>query len=346
MSWKKAYPILLLGLIYFSSCQDDRRKNIPDVSEIQVEVDIRRFDKDLFACDTNQMETALADLEIRYPDFSTIFFERILRSKDSLVAPQGHPEFVKGFVQFPSVKKLHDTILVVYPNMDDVKKEYQQAFQFYKYYFPDRPVPSVTTYLSEYTIGQFIYKDDAIAVGLDFFLGEDYPYHLHVPQNPNFSAYLTRTFNKEHLVEKSMRLIADDLIGDPKGNRLLDYMIHYGKRLYLLDQLMPLAPDSIRLEMTGTQVEWLNNNEMEMWAHFLKENLLYNGDWIDIRKLVEYSPSSPGMPPEAPGRTANWIGWQIVKSYMRRNPETTLDGLILEKDAQAILDASKYKPKR
>jgi hypothetical protein len=52
------------------------------------------------------------------------------------------------------------------------------------------------------------------------------------------------------------------------------------------------------------------------------------------------------MPPESPGRTANWIGWQIVKSYMRRNPANTLDDLILEKDAQAILDASKYKPRR
>ena len=346
MSWKKAYPILLLGLIYFSSCQNEKRKNVPGVSEIQVDINIRRFEKDLFACDTNQMESALADIEAKYPDFSRIFFERILRSKDSIIAPQGHTAFLKGFVQFPSVRKLHDTVLVVYPDMDDILKEYRQAFQFYQYYFPDKVVPSITTYLSEYTIGQFIYKDDAIAVGLDFFLGEDYPYHLYIPQNPNFSAYLTRTFNKEHLVEKSMRLIADDLIGDPKGNRLLDYMVHYGKRLYLLDQFMPFAPDSIRLEMTATQVEWLNNNEMEMWAYFLKENLLYNSDWVDIRKLVEYSPSSPGMPPEAPGRTANWIGWQIVKSYMRRNPANTLDDLILEKDAQAILDASKYKPRR
>ncbi len=346
MNWNKNYPFLLLLLLFAASCQNDERRNIPDVSEIEVEVDIRRFEQDLFSCDTNQLASDLEALEEKYPDFSEIYFERVLRSKDSIAAPQGHIAYMKGFLQFPPVQKLYDTTQIVFPDLESIRKEYQQAFKFYKYHFPQRPVPTITTYISEYTIGQFIYEDDAIAVGLDFFLGSDYPYHYYVPQNPNFSAYLTRTFNKAHLVEKSMRMIVDDMLGQPEGGRLLDYMIHYGKRLYILDQMMPYTPDSIKLEMTTEEVEWLEGNEFEVWAHFLKEELLYNSDWIDIRKLVQYSPNSPGMPPEAPGRTANWIGWQIIKSYMRKFPETSLEQLLTLNDAQDVLDASKYKPRR
>jgi hypothetical protein len=89
-----------------------------------------------------------------------------------------------------------------------------------------------------------------------------------------------------------------------------------------------------------------------MWGYFLKENdpagtnLLYSSDWQNIRKYVEYSPSSPGMPPEAPGRTANWLGWQIVKAYMQRHPEATMQDLIALRNAQKLLDDSRYRPSR
>ena len=52
------------------------------------------------------------------------------------------------------------------------------------------------------------------------------------------------------------------------------------------------------------------------------------------------------MPPAAPGRTANYIGWQIVKAYMRRNPEADIQDLIEATDAQQFLQKSRYKPKK
>ena len=81
-----------------------------------------------------------------------------------------------------------------------------------------------------------------------------------------------------------------------------------------------------------------------MWAYFLDENLLYSTEWQKVRKYVDYSPSSPGMPPEAPGRTANWIGWKIIESFMKRNPEVSMQELVGMMDAQELLDRSKYKP--
>jgi hypothetical protein len=83
-----------------------------------------------------------------------------------------------------------------------------------------------------------------------------------------------------------------------------------------------------------------------MWAYFIKEELLYNSEWAKIRKYVDYSPNSPGMPPQAPGRTANWLGWQMVKAYMRQFPDTSLEDMLQIADAQNLLDAAKYKPQR
>ena len=42
--------------------------------------------------------------------------------------------------------------------------------------------------------------------------------------------------------------------------------------------------------------------------------------------------------------TGRWMGWQIVRNYMRNTDELDLKGLFEEKDAQKILKISKYKP--
>lgn len=346
-SYKKELFYCIPLFLLLASCRQD--KNIPDVSDVAVEVNIQRFEQDLFAIDTNNVAPGLQQIEAKYPTFSKIYFGELLGSTDERIAPQGHEAYMRGFLTHPAVRHLYDTTQVVFKDLSDLEKEFKQAFQFFKYYFPEQPTPDVTTFMSEYSIGTFVFGDsshNSLAVGLDFFLGENYPYQKYNEGNSNFSAYLTRTFNRQHLVSKTLQPLIEDLVGPPTGNRLLDLMVQNGKKLYLLDKLLPYTPDSIKLEITAPQTTWLQENELEMWAYFLKENLFYSSDYKNIRKYVEYSPNSPGMPPEAPGRTANWLGWQIVEAYMKRHPETTMQQLLALKDAQALLDQSKYKPGR
>lgn len=347
MNAKNALFLLLAIFLCVSACECGKGKDIPDVSAIPVEVKMKRFEQDLFSLDTNNVSPGLTKLEESYPEFAPIFFGQILGSTDSTIAPEGHQQYVRGFVSHSTVRKLYDTCQVVYPDLKWLEKDFRQAFQFFKHYFPTQPLSGeVVTYLSEYTIGGFLYGENSIGVGLDFYLGENYPYLSYNPSNPNFSQYLTRSFNKDHIVSKSMRMLVQDLLGPAKGSRMIDHMIHNGKELYILDQLLPLSPDSVKLEFSQPQVDWCYSNESNIWAYFFSEKLLYSTDFNTFRKFVEPSPNSPGMPEEAPGRTANWLGWQIVKSYMEKNPTTSLEQLVALTDAQFIMDKSKYKPKK
>ncbi len=342
-------PLNLIGLFFFSfalylfqSCQTDGPKP-PDLSGIEIDLKVRRFEQDLFLVDTNDMSTGLSLLSERYPVFSDLYFQRILPAQG---APQGPENFIKGFIQHPAVRALYDSTQVLYEDFTPYAREVEQGLKYFNYYFPDHPLPPyLTTFLSEYAVGSIIYDDNALAVGLDFFLGADYPYRELNPSNPAFSDYLTRTFNPEHLVMKTLKPLIQDINQAPDQVRLLDLMVQNGKELYLLDHILPDTPDSILLEMTVQQTQWLSDNEREMWAYFLQEDLLYSSTFRDIKKYVDYSPHSPGMPPEAPGRTANWIGWQIVKAYMQRHPETSFSELVEIRDAQTLLAESRYKPK-
>lgn len=347
MTQKVNLAIVLTLLWIGYGCGPDKQKNIPDVSDIEVDIKIDRFEQALFSLDTNQMETGLAQIEQQFPEFSEVYFNFVLGSKNPEIAPEGHTEYMRGFISHPGLTHLYDTTQQVYPTVTDIEKELKQAMQFYQYYFPGASLPQFTTFISEYSIAAFIYGEQALAIGLDFFLGSAYPYWKYNPQNSNFSDYMVRTYNRDHLVSKAVQPLIEDHVGPAPGERLLDLMIHNGKKLYIRELLLPYEPDSVLLELTPFQVEWLKQNEFNIWSHFVENELLYSSEFRKIRKLVEYSPAGPtDMPPETPGRTGNWIGLQIVKRYMQRHPEVSIEALIGLRDAQLLLDESKYRPKR
>jgi len=336
---------LLFFALFFTNC--DKGKNIPDVSDISVDLDFRRFDKDLFALDTNRVAEHLATLTKKYPEFSNIYFNQILKISDPRYAPEGQEAYLKGFVTHPAVKKLYDTVQVIYNDPENVKSHFTEAFKFYKHYYPQDKTPTVTTFLSEYSVAAFIYGENDLAVGLDFFLGDTYPYQKYNAGNDAFSNYLTRTFNKKHLVAKSIRTLAEDKAGRLKGNRLLDYMVHTGKQLYFSEKILPHTPDSILMELSSQKMEWVRNNEREIYAYLLDRELFFSTDYREFNKLINPSPvGNSDMPQEAPGQSANYIGWQMVRAYAARNAEKSLADIMQIEDAQEILDGSRYKPVR
>ena len=56
------------------------------------------------------------------------------------------------------------------------------------------------------------------------------------------------------------------------------------------------------------------------------------------------SPFIQGFPEGSPGRIGHWIGWQIVKAYMNKNPTITVLQLMNNNNAQELLNKSKFKP--
>lgn len=336
----------ITAILTFGCQSEGSHKNIPNVDNILIDLDFHRFEKELFSIDTNQIAAGLETLKAKYPEFSEIYFSRILEIPASEDNPERLVNFIRGFLTHPAVRQLYDTCMILYNNLDPEIAEFKRAFQYMKYYFPDIPTPDITTFISEFGVGNFIYKEQSLGLGLDFFLGADFPYSAYYPGNPHFSKYLTRSFTREHIVPKTLTPLIEELVGPPSGENLLAFLINNGKKVYILDLLLPFTADSVKLEITGPQVEWLEENESQIWAFFLQEDLLYSTEWQKFRKYVEYSPNSPGMPEEAPGRTANWIGWQVIKSYMEKNPGTTLQDLIAVKDPQKILSSSRYKPKK
>lgn len=340
-----AYIIaLIFSSLLFWQCSAD--KNTPDITNQQVDIEIRRFEQALFALDTANTDipfsNQVARLEREYPNFWPVFKQLI---GNTGIMEGDFSSQIYDFITHPGVRHLYDTTQAMYANIEAVEADLERAFAYHQHYFPERNVPEVVSYISEFNTGVFTYGDSLIGIGWDFFLGEEFPYDYEI-----FPAYLQRTMDREHLVMKAVEAVASNMVGaKDRGQRLLDFMIDNGKTLHIKSLMLPDIPAEVLLEWTPEQLAWMENdyNERELWKQILTRKLMYSTRQSEYQKLITASPSGmTWMPPESPSRAANWIGWQIVKAYLERHPETSMEDLLAIKDAQKILDGSKYRPSR
>jgi len=340
--YKYVFLAVIMGFV--AGCKES--KDLPDVSAIAVDIKITRADEDLLKVNSKD---ALQQLITQDSAFYMLYTQEIF--------PMNRASMDSFYMDVTELKQ--DTIFIQlaekvskkYPKLDDVQAQLKSLFQYLIYYFPDQvTVPNFYTFISEFAYQVFIFEDndgkDAIGLGLDMFIYPDMNYKSINPDNTNFSDYITRTWNRDHIARKVADIYITNIAGQASGMRLLDQMIHNGKMLYLTTLVMPTTSDTIIHEWTPTQLAFCKDSELEMWTFFLNEKLIYETNPGKISKYINPSPSSPDMPLGAPGRTANYLGLQIIRSYMDRYPETTLTELIQMNDSQKLLELSKYKPKQ
>ena len=130
-------------------------------------------------------------------------------------------------------------------------------------------------------------------------------------------------------------------------NDLLSQIIHEGKIMYALDAMLPGINDTIKIRYTKKQLTWCKENEFNMWAYIVREKLLYTTDLSTVAKFSDDGPFTSFFNHDlSPSRTGAWLGWQIVRTYMKNNPTTTLPQLLAMKSADRILKDSGYKPSK
>lgn len=339
---KNLYQLLLISAIISINiaCSDQSEGHRPAPNVAPEKVDIVRFDQQLCSSDTTGSYYTMDDLLKEYPVFTDVFFNQVIfpQNTESIRLE----DLVRNYCAAPAIQHLIDTSRILFPELHGLEDELGQAFGYFHHYFPDRPVPEVFTYVSEFGIGTFTVDTRVLAIGLDFFLGTDYPYY----DPAVFPVYLQQTMTPEYMTSKAIRTLTQVLLPPVSKGNLLDFMIRNGKTIYLTSMLLPDDPMYQICLYTPNQMEWIRNNELNIWSWLLDLGYFYESDQRKFKKLIDPAPNTPGLPEEAPGRITNWIGYRIVESYMKHHPDVSLEDLTANTDFQVIMDQSKYKPNR
>ncbi|MGF6845914.1 hypothetical protein QFZ51_001149 [Chitinophaga sp. W3I9] len=342
-SYINKYTLLIscvAALLGTAACNSGNKA--PDVSHIAMNVSLSRFDSALFTIDTNNIQPGLAKLHEAYPVFLPLYITDILNLgaySDSNAAVQ---QQLHLFLTTPDFRQLEKAVSAKYGSHSTLKPELEQCFRYIKYYIPSFRPPRVVTFISGIANYGAITVDSILGIGLDMYMGEDFPPYAQIPDYPD---YMVHRFAPQYITTNCMQVIQQQLYPPARKNgNLLEQMMEAGKQQYFLDKVLPETPDTIKLGYTKSQLDWCRENERMIWQFFVQNNLVYSSDWQQINHFIGDGPSTQGMPEGAPGKIANFVGWQIIKKYMSEHKDVTLQQLMESKEVTEIFKASKYRP--
>ncbi len=327
--------LVIILLFLFGACSDRGRKPFyeADISGIYIDsIEVKRYEEVLFGTDPDN----LAEEIERHRDRFALFLENM--SDESSV------QRLFDFITDPPVIELYHDSRDIWGDMGHFKRDIHKALTYYHYHFAPNELPDFYTYISgiDYLL-PVKYFDNIVVIGLDAYLGSDYEAYdrLGIPK------YMSRWMQPDRLAVDVMLAMADARLSETElpYSTLLDHMIFHGKRLFFVDCMLPRMPDSLKIAYTGANIEWINNFESYAWMYKLDNDLLYSADHRTINGFTGKAPFTSRFSNESAPRTGVWLGWQIVREYMRRHPDVGLQELLAERDSRKILSGARYRPR-
>jgi len=316
-------------------------RNIPDVSDIKVDVPIGRFDRDFFNADTVQTERAMMGVQQKYPFFFNDYIQNIVFA-DVQDTSLSVPDVINQYKR--NIRPIFDSIQVKFPRTTELQEELEQGFRFVKYYYPSYKVPKVVTYAGLIGDPSVALTSHAMAIGLQMYLGKKFSAYNTLEAIDKFPQYISRRFEPQYIAVNCFQNIALDIYPDKsQGLDLISQMIEKGKQWYLTDKFLPTTPDSLKTGFKQSQLDWTVANEGLIWNFILQSNDLYSSEPTIVQRFIGESPRTDGMPDASPGNIGQWVGWQIVKAYASKTGATLQQ--VLQADDKKIFEEAKYKPK-
>ena len=324
-----------LSFILFSCSRNPLKINVSDVS---VDLRIKHLDVDLQGMDKDRLKVAIPDLKKKYGEFFDIFTYQMIAVGGT--DQENFPDLLYSFVS--------DTVLIrkLVPQVAEkidtlrLRKELDLAFRHYKYYFPQKEIPVIYTCISGLNQSVVI-ANNLIGISLDKYLGSGSPFYVRM----GLPVYKRRNMNQSRLVPDMM--VAWVMAEWPKSNNansMLSEMIQEGKQMYFVDAMLPELNDTLKMGYTKKQIDFCQKNEASMWTFLAEHKLLFTTDRMNIKRFIDDGPYTSAFGEQSPSRTGVWIGWQIVRSYMKQHPEVKLADLLANQDFQMILNQSNYQP--
>ncbi len=327
MKFRQAISLGFLCLLFFSCQQTEGRYRVPRFHR-QIDMDIARYDREFFETES------ISDSSFWY-----LYCEDIMQF--GTVGERETQCYLELFHNDSDVCKTYRQAQIIFAENENLEATLSEAFFRLNHFVPDIPLPKVSMHISGF--GQSIVSAPGIlSAGIDKYLGKDYPiykdlfyeYQLHrmIPEQlpaDYLNGWLRSEFTHESLMSDM---------------RLIDYLIYEGKMLFLLEKIFPQMPFEYLAAWTKTDYIWCVQNESPMWDRIQYYEHLYSRDPLVLQKYIGEAPNTIYFTEEAPARAAIWLGYRIVCEFMQQHPELDILPMMMEVDADKILQESLYRP--
>jgi len=336
--------ILLVLCIILPGCTK-KNKSVevakPKLTEEQVktakniDINISRYEQDLFNMDTRNMAAGFKALYGKYPE--NIIANGAWNNTAML-------QSIKGFVSDPVIKEIYKDTEAKYADLSDFENIITPALTLYLTHFPNEKVPDFCTLVSgiDFQMPSVFGYENTIFICLDMYMGKGYKQYAQA----GMPKYIAARCEKKYMATDCFsKALVYKHLPDKTLVTLLDNMIYAGKKMLFTQTMFPNVEPQDILGYTKEQYNWAVSHESSVWHYLVEKNLVYDKSEDVARRMVDESPFTRDFGNDSPGRIGVFIGFQIVQSYMKTHPGTTLKDLMKMTDSQKILKESGYKPK-
>jgi len=179
--------------------------------------------------------------------------------------------------------------------------------------------------------------DSLVLLSLDCYLDNDELYKT-IP------AYISKKMNKNFLIRDLAEKLISRYVNYPTNRQFLDKIIYYGKVYNLMTTNLDFD-EANALYYNEKEIVWAQDNEKEVWKFFIENEILFNTSNILVERFINFGPYSKfgiSIDYESPPMIGKWIGYKIVKSYLKSNNKTIEE--ILNMNEYELYLNSNYKP--
>lgn len=326
----KFLPLVFLLLV---ACSGSENECADAPAPAPVQVTIEALEEKLVQVNSKAELVALLDKHKQLRDY---FLLRSEYPNDSVFINDLYQKFSNAHI---------DTLLAetkrVFGTKEKLQKDLNEAFGRIKVHYPDFVIPKVQTVLSGFDTDLFV-SDTLIIVGLDYYLGKGAKYR------PNQYEYILQQYHPENIVPSIMLMIGIDSrinATNLADKTVLADMMAYGKSFYFAKQMLPCTPDSVFMHYTSSDVAGAKKNMDLIWYRLVEDKVLYNTTNTIKQRYLSERPKTIEVGPECPGRIGQWMGWQIINSYMQHNG-VSLPELMQNAQADVLFKQSKFNPRK
>lgn len=328
---RQLFIFLMIGAC-LAACTSKSKECVeaPDVS-IKIELQTEDLREAIHTIDTKQ---ALVDFLGRHEVFRDQFLHRSEYPDDSTFINTLYQRFTN-----PYFDSLYLETQRVFGDLNTLREEFEQAFTNLHYYYPEYPQPKIQFVITGLD-GDLYLSDSLIIVGVDHYLGAGAKYR------PRMYEYILRQYIPENIVPSVMLLYGIDTkvnATNLNDKTALADMIAYGKSFYFAKHMLPCKADSILMNYSAAEITGARKNQDLIWFRLVEDEVLYSTANLVKQRYLGERPKTVEVGPECPGRIAQWVGWQIVNSYMNTHPEVSLQELMKMQNADKLFKDSKYK---
>ena len=307
--------LFFLIVISTLSCNDSNNHD--------VEIEIERFEDVFFTSDINNLNNVKKVFPFLFP-------------------PQFEDQIWRDRLTDTIQNEIYDEVNKSFSDFSTQKTSVQDFYANYLKYNLDYKIPRVITLTTDVDFRKkIILTDSLLLIGLDNYLGENHFFYSSFPK------YIQSTFNKDNIVIDIAKEYARDAVFKEKIDNytFIEKIINQGKILYFVSVMLPKKQHSKIIGYSSSDYQWALENEKDIWANFSENNYLFNSDKnLETRfiKLAPFSKFYLSIDNQSPSMIGKYMGWQIVKSFMKNN-SLTLNELV-QSNAMYIYNNSKYKP--